>query len=122
MTFVQRIMNNRIATPPIRLIRPAEPCLTYQSPPRTKTVIHRLSADDITDMFISMMFAKNNTSSNTASWKPTELMLHRDSYDAVIKGIDVSYEPRTGGKFPCAEKDSVPEELYQRDVAATSHC
>jgi sterol 14alpha-demethylase len=51
----------------------------------------RFSADEITGMFISMMFAGHHTSSGTASWTLIELLRHPDVYAAVIKELDELY-------------------------------
>jgi sterol 14-demethylase len=51
----------------------------------------RFSADEITGMFISMMFAGHHTSSGTAAWTLIELMRHPDVYVGVIKELDELY-------------------------------
>jgi sterol 14alpha-demethylase len=51
----------------------------------------RFSADEITGMFISMMFAGHHTSSGTASWTLIELLRHPDGYAAVINELDELY-------------------------------
>ena len=49
------------------------------------------SADEITGMFISLMFAGHHTSSGTASWTLIELIRHPDVYAEVIKELDDLY-------------------------------
>jgi sterol 14-demethylase len=43
----------------------------------------RFSADEVTGMFISMMFAGHHTTSGTAAWTLIELLRHHDELDAV---------------------------------------
>jgi sterol 14-demethylase len=51
----------------------------------------RFSADEVTGMFISMMFAGHHTSSGTASWTLIELLRNPDSLAAVITELDELY-------------------------------
>ena len=51
----------------------------------------RFSADEITGMFISMMFAGHHTSSGTASWTLIELLRHPDIYANVVAELDELY-------------------------------
>ncbi|HZA08795.1 cytochrome P450 [Mycobacterium sp.] len=51
----------------------------------------RFTADEITGMFISMMFAGHHTSSGTASWTLIELLRHPDTYAEVIAELDELY-------------------------------
>jgi sterol 14alpha-demethylase len=51
----------------------------------------RFSADEITGMFISMMFAGHHTSSGTASWTLIELLRHRNVYSDVIAELEELY-------------------------------
>jgi sterol 14-demethylase len=50
-----------------------------------------MSADHITGIFISMMFAGHHTSSGTASWALIELMRHPDTMEAVVAELDNLY-------------------------------
>jgi len=50
-----------------------------------------MSADYITGVFISMMFAGHHTSSGTASWALIELMRHPDVMAAVVAELDELY-------------------------------
>ncbi len=60
----------------------------------------RFSADEVTGMFISMMFAGHHTTSGTAAWTLIELLRHRSELDAVhheltalyAGGAEVSYQ------------------------------
>jgi sterol 14alpha-demethylase len=51
----------------------------------------RFTADEITGMFISMMFAGHHTSSGTASWTLIELLRHPDANAGVIAELDELY-------------------------------
>ncbi len=50
-----------------------------------------MSADYITGIFISMMFAGHHTSSGTASWALIELMRHPETMRAVVAELDELY-------------------------------
>lgn len=52
---------------------------------------HRFSADEITGMFISMMFAGHHTSSGTAAWTLIELLRHPDTMSEVVSELDELY-------------------------------
>jgi sterol 14alpha-demethylase len=51
----------------------------------------RFSADTITGMFISMMFAGHHTTSGTAAWTLIELLRHTDDMAAVNAELDQLY-------------------------------
>jgi sterol 14-demethylase len=48
----------------------------------------RFAADEITGMFISMMFAGHHTSSGTAAWTLIELLRHPDVLASVVDELD----------------------------------
>ena len=48
----------------------------------------RFTADEVTGMFISMMFAGHHTTSGTAAWTLIELLRHPASMDAVTAEVD----------------------------------
>lgn len=50
-----------------------------------------MSADHITGIFISMMFAGHHTSSGTASWAMIELLRHPDVLSEVVAELDALY-------------------------------
>ena len=82
-------MNNRLANPPTD--KSDRDMLDVLITVKDERDNPRFSADEITGMFISMMFAGHHTSSGTASWTLIELMRHRDVYDAAIKELDDLY-------------------------------
>ena len=51
----------------------------------------RFSADTVTGMFISMMFAGHHTTSGTAAWTLIELLRHPEELDAVVHELDDLY-------------------------------
>jgi sterol 14alpha-demethylase len=51
----------------------------------------RFSANEITGMFISMMFAGHHTSSGTASWTLIEMLRHPDAYADVVAELEELY-------------------------------
>jgi sterol 14alpha-demethylase len=51
----------------------------------------RFSADTVTGMFISMMFAGHHTTSGTAAWTLIELLRHADEMAAVTGELDTLY-------------------------------
>src|SRR4029079_8699137 len=51
----------------------------------------RFSANEITGMFISMMFAGHHTSSGTASWTLIEMLRHTDVYADVVAELEELY-------------------------------
>ena len=51
----------------------------------------RFSADTVTGMFISMMFAGHHTTSGTAAWTLIELLRHPDELRAVVDELDTLY-------------------------------
>lgn len=89
VALVADIMNGRIANPPTD--KSDRDMLDVLIAVKAETGTPRFSADEITGMFISMMFAGHHTSSGTASWTLIELMRHRDAYAAVIDELDELY-------------------------------
>jgi len=51
----------------------------------------RFSADEVTGMFISMMFAGHHTTSGTAAWTLIELLAHPEELAAVTEELDTLY-------------------------------
>jgi sterol 14alpha-demethylase len=51
----------------------------------------RFTADEITGMFISMMFAGHHTTSGTAAWTLIELLRHPEELAAVVAELDELY-------------------------------
>ena len=51
----------------------------------------RFTADEVTGIFISMMFAGHHTTSGTAAWTLIELLKHPDEMKAVVAELDELY-------------------------------
>jgi sterol 14-demethylase len=51
----------------------------------------RFDADQVTGMFISMMFAGHHTTSGTAAWTLIELLRNPDALDGVVRELDELY-------------------------------
>ncbi len=59
----------------------------------------QFTADVVTGIFISMMFAGHHTSSGTASWAMIELMRHPDVMSSVVAELDELYSDGTEVSF-----------------------
>jgi sterol 14-demethylase len=89
VALVQEIMDNRAANPPAD--KSDRDMLDVLITVKDDEGNPRFSADEITGMFISMMFAGHHTSSGTAAWTLIELMRHPEVYAGVIKELDELY-------------------------------
>ncbi|MGO9925697.1 MAG: cytochrome P450 [Mycobacterium sp.] len=87
--LVQGVMNQRIANPPKD--KSDRDMLDVLVSIKDEEGNPRFSADEITGMFISLMFAGHHTSSGTSSWTLIELIRHRDVYAQVVKELDELY-------------------------------
>ncbi len=89
VALVQEIMNQRIANPPAD--KSDRDMLDVLVSIKDEDRNPRFSADEITGMFISLMFAGHHTSSGTSAWTLIELMRHPDAYAEVIAELDELY-------------------------------
>jgi sterol 14-demethylase len=87
--LVQGIMNGRAAAP--SPAREERDMLDVLMSVRDTDGGPRFSADEITGMFISMMFAGHHTSSGTAAWTLIELLRHPDVLAGVVAELDQLY-------------------------------
>lgn len=87
--LVQEIMNQRIANPPND--KTGRDMLDVLVSITDDDGNLRFSADEITGMFISLMFAGHHTSAGTSSWTLIELMRHPAIYTAVTTELDDLY-------------------------------
>ena len=87
--LVQEIMNQRIANPPKD--KSDRDMLDVLVSITDDDGNLRFSADEITGMFISLMFAGHHTSAGTSSWTLIELMRHPEVYTAVTAELDDLY-------------------------------
>ena len=89
VALVQEIMKDRIAHPPED--KSKRDMLDVLVSITDDEGNPRFSADEITGMFISLMFAGHHTSSGTSAWTLIELMRHPDIYADVTEELDDLY-------------------------------
>jgi len=87
--LVQEVMNSRIANPPKD--KSDRDMLDILISIKDEDGNPRFTANEITGMFISLMFAGHHTSSGTSSWTLIELIRHPEVYSAVTKELDELY-------------------------------
>jgi sterol 14-demethylase len=87
--LVQGIMERRTAAPPAP--DNEQDLLDVLMSIKHEDGSDRFSADTITGMFISMMFAGHHTTSGTAAWTLIELLRHPDEMAAVNQELDRLY-------------------------------
>ncbi|MFG1999320.1 cytochrome P450 [Spirillospora sp. NPDC048911] len=85
--LVQGIMNGRPPRPP----KEDRDLLDVLMSIRDEDGTPRFSADQVTGMFISMMFAGHHTTSGTAAWTLIELLRHPDVLAGVVTELDDLY-------------------------------
>ena len=89
VALVQDIMDGRIANPPAD--KNDRDMLDVLVMVKDEDGNPRFSADEVTGMFISMMFAGHHTSSGTASWTLIESLRHPGVYAEVINELEELY-------------------------------
>ncbi|MFC9761430.1 cytochrome P450 [Rhodococcus jostii] len=89
VALVQEIMNGRIENPPQG--KEDRDMLDVLVSIKDEDGNERFSADEITGMFISMMFAGHHTTSGTAAWTLIELLRHPDYAKQVVAELDDLY-------------------------------
>lgn len=89
VALVQELMDQRIANPPKD--KTDRDMLDVLVSIKDEDGNLRFSADEVTGMFISLMFAGHHTSSGTSAWTLIELMRHPDAYADVVKELDELY-------------------------------
>jgi sterol 14-demethylase len=75
-----------------------------------------MSADHITGIFISMMFAGHHTSSGTAAWALIELMRHPDTMKAVVAELDDLYADGSDISFQALRSIPVLESVLKETL------
>ena len=74
------------------------------------------SADEITGIFISMMFAGHHTSSSTASWAMIELLRHPDVLARVVTELDDLYADGSEVSFQALRSIPVLESVLKETL------
>jgi sterol 14alpha-demethylase len=87
--LVQGIMDRRAAAGPVA--REDRDLLDVLMSLKKPDGSHQFTADEVTGMFISMMFAGHHTSSGTAAWALIELMRHPETMKEVVAELDELY-------------------------------
>lgn len=87
--LVREIMDQRIANPPAD--KSKRDMLDVLVTITGDDGNPRFSADEITGMFISLMFAGHHTSSGTSAWTLIELLRHPEILAEVIAELDILY-------------------------------
>jgi sterol 14-demethylase len=89
VALVEEIMVGRIANPPQD--KEDRDMLDVLVSIKDEEGKQRFSADEITGIFISMMFAGHHTTSGTAAWTTIELLRHPDFMKKVVTELDDLY-------------------------------
>ncbi|MFC9835699.1 cytochrome P450 [Rhodococcus sp. NPDC127530] len=89
VALVQEIMNGRVENPPQG--KEDRDMLDVLVSIKDEDGNERFTADEITGMFISMMFAGHHTTSGTAAWTLIELLRHPDYAKQVVAELDDLY-------------------------------
>ncbi|AUM16412.1 MULTISPECIES: cytochrome P450 [Rhodococcus] len=97
VALVEEIMVDRIANPPRG--REDRDMLDVLVSIEDEGGAKRFSADEITGIFISMMFAGHHTTSGTAAWALIELLRNPEYLRGVTDELDVLYADGEGVSF-----------------------
>ena len=89
VALVQEIMDGRLANPPKD--KSDRDMLDVLVSIKDEDGTPRFSADEVTGMFISLMFAGHHTSSGTSSWTLIELIRHPDVYAGIVAELEELY-------------------------------
>lgn len=84
--LVQGIMNDRASEP--EPPHDERDLLDVLMSIKNEDGTERFTADNVTGMFISMMFAGHHTTSGTAAWTLIELLRHPEALSAVVEEVD----------------------------------
>ena len=95
--LVEEIMAGRAASPPVS--RDERDLLDVLMSLRGETGSPMFTADEITGMFISMMFAGHHTSSGTAAWTLIELLRHPVILQDITAELDELYRDNPAVSF-----------------------
>jgi len=97
VSLVEEIMAGRAASPPVS--REERDLLDVLVSLRAPNQEPMFTADEITGMFISMMFAGHHTSSGTAAWTLIELLRHPGHLSDITAELDKLYRDNPAVSF-----------------------
>ncbi|MFI6429291.1 cytochrome P450 [Rhodococcus oryzae] len=114
VALVQEIMTGRIANPPRG--KDDRDMLDVLVSIKEETGAERFSADEITGIFISMMFAGHHTTSGTAAWTLIELLRHPDAMKQVVGELDELYSDGADISFHALRQIPVLEAVVKETL------
>ena len=114
VALVQEIMTGRIANPPRG--KDDRDMLDVLVSIKDETGAERFSADEITGIFISMMFAGHHTTSGTAAWSLIELLRHPDAMKQVVGELDELYSDGADISFHALRQIPVLEAVVKETL------
>ncbi len=112
--LVQGIMDGRIANPP-QGKQDRDMLDVLVSIPGDDGNL-RFSADEITGIFISMMFAGHHTTSGTAAWSLIELLRHPETMEQVTTELDELYSDGADISFHALRQIPVLEAVIKETL------
>ncbi len=117
VALVQAIMDQRTAERPAARRRP-RPARRADVDQGATTAALRFSADEVTGMFISMMFAGHHTTSGTAAWTLIELLRNPERDGQGRRRARRPLRRRRRGQLPGPARDPAPGGGHQGGAAA----
>lgn len=114
VALVQDIMNGRIANPPQG--KEDRDMLDVLVSVKDENGDLRFSADEITGIFISMMFAGHHTTSGTAAWSLIEMLRHPDTMTDVVDELDNLYSDGADISFHALRQIPVLEAVVKETL------
>ncbi|WP_027499385.1 cytochrome P450 [Rhodococcus sp. UNC363MFTsu5.1] len=114
VALVQEIMTGRIANPPQG--KDDRDMLDVLVSIKDESGAERFSADEITGIFISMMFAGHHTTSGTAAWSLIELLRHPDAMKQVVGELDELYSDGADISFHALRQIPVLEAVVKETL------
>ncbi len=114
VALVQDIMNGRIANPPQG--KDDRDMLDVLVSVKDENGDLRFSADEITGIFISMMFAGHHTTSGTAAWSLIEMLRHPDTMTDVVDELDNLYSDGADISFHALRQIPVLEAVVKETL------
>ena len=114
VALVQEIMDGRIANPPQG--KEDRDMLDVLVSIKDEDGKERFSADEITGIFISMMFAGHHTTSGTAAWALIELLRTPEYMQQVTAELDVLYSDGESVSFHALRQIPVLEAVLKETL------